>query len=206
MRILVLTDRRASEAAGRPLATTVREAVAGGADAVLLREKDLDASARRRVGEEVAAALGPASLVVASDTDLAHRLGAVGVHLAQRDRWPHAPGGLTVGRSCHDAAEVAAAAGSGAGYATVSPVWATPSKPGHGPALGPDGLGALANGTDLALFALGGVTPERVPACLGAGAAGVAVMGAVMGSADPAATVAALVVPFTHARSQEVPP
>ena len=94
---------------------------------------------------------------------------------------PARPAGL-VGRSCHDGGEVAAAAAEGAHYATLSPVFASRSKPGYGPPLG---LPALAQPFAIPVYALGGVdTPERAYACVDAGAAGVAVMGAVM--RDPA--------------------
>jgi len=39
---------------------------------------------------------------------------------------------------------------------------------------------------DVPIFALGGVTPERVRPCLEAGAHGVAVLSGVFGEADPA--------------------
>jgi thiamine-phosphate pyrophosphorylase len=86
-----------------------------------------------------------------------------------------------------------AAAAEGVDYVTVSPVYPTPSKPGYGPALGKHTLSDL---TAIAgappVYALGGVDTARAPECLAAGAAGVAVMGAVMAAEDPAAVVAAL--------------
>jgi thiamine-phosphate pyrophosphorylase len=189
--VLVLTDRHQATAAGRTLAATVIEAVAGGAPAILFREKDLPRDERRALGEAVAAACGQAELYVASDPDLARALDARGVHLAAADPWPE--GELETGRSCHDGVELAEAQRRGAAYATLSPVFATAGKPGYGPPLGLCGLAALAEETATPVLALGGVTPERVRACREAGAAGVAVMGAVMGAADPATVVELLV-------------
>jgi thiamine-phosphate pyrophosphorylase len=77
---------------------------------------------------------------------------------------------------------VARAAAEGCDWVFVSPVFPTPSKPGYGPALGPDGLARLVAGGPPA-YALGGVRPGDVAACRAAGAAGIAVMGGVM--ADP---------------------
>jgi thiamine-phosphate pyrophosphorylase len=78
-------------------------------------------------------------------------------------------------------------------YATLSPIWATASKPGYGPALGIEGLAkAVVAVPELPVYALGGVMPGRASACIEAGAAGVAVMGAVMGAPDPAAVVRVL--------------
>lgn len=187
-RLLVVTDRRL--AGERPLADVVRAAVAGGARAVLLREKDLPVAERRRLAVELAGVLAPAggTLVVAGDPALAAELGA-GLHLAAGQR-PVPGAGRLVGRSCHGPAELAAARRDGAAYATLSPVFPTASKPGYGPALGPDGLAdAVAAVPDLPVLALGGVGPGRVAACRSAGAHGVAVMGEVMRAGDPAEVV-----------------
>jgi thiamine-phosphate pyrophosphorylase len=104
----------------------------------------------------------------------------VAVHLAARDPVPAERPAL-VGRSCHDAAELRAAAAEGCDYVTLSPVFASASKPGYGPALGLDGLATLVTAhAGTAVYALAGVRPDDVPGCLAAGAHGVAVMGTVM--------------------------
>ena len=95
-----------------------------------------------------------------------------------------------MGRSCHDLAELQAAADEGCDYATLSPVFPTASKLRYGPALGVDAL----HRPPLPVYALGGVTDGNAADCRAAGAAGVAVMGAVMRAADPARTVSELLV------------
>ncbi len=188
----MLTDRDQSRVAGRNLAETVAAAVAAGATAILYREKTLPAPQRRALGERVAEACGDAAeLIVASDIALARDLGARTVHLAADDPWPDEDD-LALGRSCHGAVDLAGAAAHRATYATVSPVFATASKPGYGPALGLDGLADLAAAARLPVYALGGIGADRVAPCLAAGAAGVAVMGAVMAAADPAEVVRSL--------------
>jgi thiamine-phosphate pyrophosphorylase len=68
---------------------------------------------------------------------------------------PH-PRPALLGRSCHDPAEVTAAAGCD--WVTVSPVNLTASKPGHGPALGPAGLAACIDAPGAPpVYALGGL-------------------------------------------------
>ena len=197
--VTVLTDRRQAAAAGRPLAATVAAALAGGAGCIVLRERDLAPGDRRALATDLRAltTAAGASLVVAGDAALAREAGADGVHLAAADPWPGGaagPGGLAVGRSCHTVDELVVAAAAGAAWATYSPVYATASKPGYGPALGPGGLAAGCRAVPgLAVLALGGVVPGRAAACRAAGAAGVAVMGAVMGAAAPGGVVAALV-------------
>ena len=62
---------------------------------------------------------------------------------------------------------------------TLSPIFASASKPGYGPALGLERLAEVAAVSPLPVIALGGIEDEgSVRACLDAGAAAVAVMGA----------------------------
>lgn len=193
-RLLLLTDR--TQCAG-PLAATVAAAVDAGARAVVLRDKDLPDGERAALAAELRALLDPVGglLVVAgpaprgAEMAISAQRGAV--HLAAGDPFPD-PRPVLVGRSCHSAAEVAGARDEGCDWVFVSPFAATASKPGYGPALGPAGLAALVPGGPPA-YALGGVRPDDVRACLAAGAHGVAVMGPLM--RDPqlaAAYVAAL--------------
>jgi thiamine-phosphate pyrophosphorylase len=95
--------------------------------------------------------------------------------------------------------------GDVAAYATFSPVFATASKPGYGPALGIDGLAAGCRtvagvGSPLAVYALGGIGPSQAGACLAAGAAGVAVMGAEMRADDPHGIVRSMICELHAAR------
>ena len=160
-RLLVLTDR--TQCTGG-LTATVAAAVDAGARAVVLREKDLPAADRAVLAGELRELLDPVGgqLVVAGPGD------GDAVHLAARDPFP-APRPRLVGRSCHDAAEVAQAAGEGCDWVFVSPVFPTASKPGHGPALGPAGLAALVP-LGPPVYALGGIGPDEVAGCLAAGA------------------------------------
>ncbi len=180
-RLLVLTDRHACL---RPLVDVVRAAVDGGARAVVLREKDLPADDRARLADELRAVLDDAVLVLAGTS-----VRADAMHLAAADVVPE-PRPALLGRSCHDARELAAA--SDCDWVTVSPVWETSSKPGYGPTLGPAGLASLLPGAPPA-YALGGVDgPERARAARAAGAHGVAVLGAVMRATRPDRAVEAL--------------
>ncbi len=90
-------------------------------------------------------------------------------------------------RKCHNLDDLVAAAGADAGFATLSPIYPTRSKPGYGPPLGLAALARMAMVVRMPVYALGGVdSPQRVRDCLDQGAAGVAVMGAVMRAEDPA--------------------
>jgi thiamine-phosphate pyrophosphorylase len=98
-----------------------------------------------------------------------------------------------IGVSAHSLAEAEAAEAAGADYLTLSPAFATPSKPGYGPALGPGGLKPITRAVSIPVLALAGVTAANVGACLAAGAAGVAVMGGVMGARNPEQAVGDIV-------------
>jgi thiamine-phosphate pyrophosphorylase len=211
-RLILLTDRRQAH---WPLVEVVRAAVAVGVRVVVLREKDLPQPTRRELAARLRAVLaGHGRRLLLAGTEVA----ADGRHLAANDPWPNVPAepaghagatrsgercaptlagerGALLGRSCHSRAEVAAAAAHGAHYATLSPVFPSASKPGYGPPLGPN---AFAPPLPLPVYALGGVdSPERARRCVEAGATGIAVMGAIMRAADPAATTAALLAAVT---------
>lgn len=169
-----------------------------------MREKDLDDDALAALVADIVAlaAAARATVLVAGPAAraaaVAVRAGAHGVQLP-RDGDPAAARallgpGATVGLSAHDDDEVARAAAAGVDYVTLSPVFASPGKPGYGPALGPAGLAAVAARAAVPVVALGGIAAAAdAAACRAAGAAGVAVMGAVARADDPGAVVTALI-------------
>ncbi len=176
--LLVVTD--AEQTGGRSLVDVVDAAISGGARAVLLREKHLSGEVRADLARSLfirLEAVGGVLLVGSDPTLPAH-----GVHLAAADPLPDG-GPVWFGRSCHSRDDVERAAAEGCSYATLSPVFISASKPGYGPALSVAALGGL----PLATWALGGVDASNASDCLANGASGVAVMGAIMRAADPAA-------------------
>ena len=188
--LLVITDRGQARA---PLPEIAQALFQAGVRWLMLREKDLDPAARRDLLRDLVACGEPfgATVTVNGDVAAAQATGAAGVHLPaggdiEAVRRALGPGAL-IGASCHCFEEAAAAAGAGADYITLSPVFESASKPGYGPALGPAGLGAMVARLAIPVMALGGIAAGNAAACLHAGAAGVAVMGAVMAVADPGA-------------------
>ena len=155
------------------------------APAVIFRGKDHPPQIRRELARLMRRQTE--CLILASMIDPV----ADGVHLAGFDRYPKVYTGL-VGRSCHGLDEVRQAEIEGVDYVTLSPVFETESKPGYGPPLGLGGLGRIVRQAHVPVYALGGIDLGRVAACRDAGAAGVAVQGAVARSPDPRETVAAL--------------
>ncbi|MFI7540230.1 thiamine phosphate synthase [Actinoplanes sp. NPDC049599] len=187
--VVVLTDRRL---AARPLAEVVAAAVRGGAGWVILREKDLGYGQRRALAETLRAVVPPGRLVVAGPDPL----GGDAVHLSATDPVPAEVG--LVGRSCHGVPRLTTE-----DYVTLSPIYPTPTKPGYGPPLGPARAATLAGG--VSWLALGGVhSPQRAAACAAAGAAGIAVLGAVMRAVDPEAVTRTLADAFAAAAAAGV--
>ncbi|MCM4079821.1 thiamine phosphate synthase [Paractinoplanes hotanensis] len=179
--LVVLTDRRL--AAGS-VVEVVRAAVRGGASWVILRERDLPYESRLRLATELRDVVPAGRLIVAGPDPL----GGDAVHLAERDPLPIGDVRLA-GRSRHGRL-------SDEDYATLSPIWLTETKPGYGPALGPAAAARLAG--DVPWLALGGIdSAARAAECAAVGAAGVAVLGAIMRSADPERTAAELTEAFT---------
>jgi len=150
---------------------------------VQLRDPQLPLRDLFRLGRDLAAAareLG-ASFLVNDRVDLALLLQADGVHLGRRSI-PIADARALLGptawlsTSAHSPADVLAAARAGADAALLSPIFASPGKAAP---LGPEALtearaALAAQGLPLRLYALGGVTLQNAPACIAAGADGVA--------------------------------
>lgn len=116
-----------------------------------------------------------AQALAADDSELAQAVGADGVHLRHqsalaRTERPPLP---WVSVACHDAPSLAHAQALGADMAVLSPVKATPTHP-EQPGMGWAQFQALAEGTPIPIYALGGVTPEDLSAARAAGARGVA--------------------------------
>jgi thiamine-phosphate pyrophosphorylase len=184
---------------------------AEGVDFIQLREKDLPDAELLRLSRDLQAVIranGPAEtttrLLLHSRIDLALAAGLDGVHLPSASLDP-ASQALTLAQarrllrqgrepgqfepilsvSCHNLAEVRAAAGAdlilfGPVFGKAIPTGAAPgnSEPAYRtvtPAIGLDALGAAcASAGSTPVLALGGVTPDNIAACLEAGARGIA--------------------------------
>jgi thiamine-phosphate pyrophosphorylase len=129
--------------------------------------------------------------------DLALVAGADGVHLGAEDLPVEVvrrlvPPGFIVGATARDPEGAQRAAAAGASYVGVGPVWATTTKDGLPAPLGPARLAEVCAAAGIPVIAIAGVTAARVPEAVAAGAAGVAVVGAVFSAPDPAVATAEL--------------
>ena len=190
----------------RPWRETLEAIVAGGADAIQVREKDLDPAAlieRTRAVLEVARPAG-VSVVVNDRADVAAAAGADGVHLGQDDlpfeeaRRVVGPLSL-VGGSSHDLDEAARVVAAGCDYAGIGRFAESRTKDGAAMG-GPDYVRAFVEAHPrLPHLVIGGVDLENLPAIIAAGGRGVAVCAAVCDAEDPSDVVARMRLALSEA-------
>lgn len=193
-RIYVVSDRQ--QTAGRPLAEVLVAAARGGAGAVQLREKDLNARDLYTLGAHLQDALAPyhTSLLVNDRLDVALALDAAGVHLAGHSL-PTAQARRLLGArkllgvSTHHPEEARQAAAEGADFVVFGPVFETPSKLAYGPPQGLQLLAEVVRQVPIPVFAIGGIEAGNLPRVMQAGAYGVAMIRAVLAATDPGAAV-----------------
>jgi thiamine-phosphate pyrophosphorylase len=188
LRLMVITDPVLLK--GRDAIDVLRQAVAGGATIVQVRWKDGMPAEILELTRALVAAL-PVPVLVNDRVDIALAAGATGAHLGWDDPpldalRPHLPSGFLLGLSVGSQDEAARAPAT-ADYWSVGPCFATPTKADAGLALGPDGFAALANlaPEGCPVIGIGGISVANAGLLKGAGAVGVAVIGAVLTARDP---------------------
>lgn len=192
-RVIFVTRRQSCR---EDFLTRVARLAAARPEAILLREKDLppaDYADLARSCRDICAPHGTA-LILHTHAEAARRLGVGALHLPMTALPPRRDllaGIARIGCSVHSRDEAIRAEGWGADYLIAGHVFATGSKAGL-PPRGVDFLADLCRSVSIPVFAIGGLTPERMPAILDAGAAGACVMSQAMTAADPAALLAAL--------------
>jgi thiamine-phosphate pyrophosphorylase len=190
----MVTDRRLydvtppcedSDGGLRALVSAAGAAARAGVDLVQVRERGLEDASLLALAESIRDALvGTESRVLVNDrVDVALAAAADGVHLpgsavaCGRIR-AIVPDRFLVGRSVHSVGEArAAAADGGCDYLVFGTVFESRSKPADHPAAGLDALAEVCAAVSLPVLAIGGITAERVPDIVRAGAAGLAAIG-----------------------------
>ncbi len=178
MQLCAITDRRLT--APIPLLDLVESWAAAGVDFIQLREKDLQPAELRALAHETRARiarrrskllinLSSPALVVPGLGDGVHLAGKPtrGAARAVRRQSPNA----LISMPCHSLEDVQVAVAEQVDLLLFSPVFEKQSAT-------PQGLDALhlacVAAREIPVFALGGVTTANAPACVAAGAAGVA--------------------------------
>ena len=194
-RLMLVTDRSLCPVERLP--ALVADLVRNGVDAVQLREKDLPPHELLDLARDLrAATAGRARLFVNGAPVVARAAGADGVHLGEyaeavaavRVRVGRA---LLIGRSVHSLDGAMAAERDGADLLVLGTVYPSRSHPGGitgGPAL----VAQVCARVSPPVLGIGGITRENAAAVIRAGAAGVAVISAILAAPVPAQAAWAL--------------
>jgi len=163
----LVTDRRIM--ADRPLIDLIGRAAAAGVDRIQIREKDLGGGELHRLALlAVEAIRGKRSTLFINDRlDVAMAVEAAGVHVGRSAMPPGMArriGGenLVIGTSVHTLDEALEAQDAGADYLFLGPVFHTPSKAAFGPPVGIARLEAILQKVRLPVYAIGGITAQKV--------------------------------------------
>lgn len=193
-RLYLITDRH--QTADRPLSGVLSQALEAGARMVQLREKDLET----RELWELAKNLTPlftnhrTHWLINDRVDLVIALEADGVHL-RADSLPVSVARKILGSerligvSTHSMEELKVAESEGADFAVLGPIYETPLKRQYGSPLGLQTAAQVCRDSRIPVYAIGGVTPERVGELRDSGFYGVAVISAVLQSENIQETI-----------------
>lgn len=175
---------------------TLSGAISGGVDLVQWRCKEPDPSGYLRCRDLCRRRGVP--LLVNDDVMLAVRSQAHGAHVGQDDLPAEAARKLLddqwLGISTHDPKQIAAAGANGADYVGFGPCFPTATK-GYEHGKSSDEIEAAiaaARAHGLPLFAIGGITAERLPGLRVLGVDRIAVSSAILAADDPRAAAQAL--------------
>lgn len=188
--LYVITDRRA--AGPRSILDVVEAAIQGGVTVVQLREKEATTRQMIQLGQALHELTQRAGipLIINDRVDVALAIDAEGVHLgvddmpvpiARRLLGPH----RLIGFSPSTLDEACQAEDEGADYLGIGDVYGTPSKPDAGAPIGIEGLSRFVQTVSIPVVAIGGINASNAAATIEAGAAGIAVISAVIGAPDP---------------------
>jgi thiamine-phosphate pyrophosphorylase len=214
LRLIVITDARI--AAPRAVHDVVRAALEAGAPAIQLRDKRATAAELYQHALQLVTLTRKhgALLFINDRLDIALAAGADGVHLGPHDlpvlaarqaarqavrqaAQRHGRPDLLLGYSTDDPHRARQAARDGADYIGCGAVFGTTSKTDVGDErIGTDGLAEVVRSVPVPVVGIGGINPDNVHRVRHAGAAGAAVIGAVMAASDVEAAVRALLAPF----------
>ena len=195
VKLYVLVSGTAST---KSLRETVRAVLAGGAQAVQLRDKGATDQELLAMAAEVRGMTDETDrLFIMNDRpDIAAIIGADGVHLGQHDlpiaeaRRLLRPGAI-VGRSTHSLAQIRGAVAEGADYIAVGPIFQTTTTDAGKP-VGVELIKEAVAAAGVPIVAIGGINADNVSEIMAAGASCVAVSAAVCNSDNPQAATRAL--------------
>jgi thiamine-phosphate pyrophosphorylase len=199
VKLHAIADVQTAVGAGWKPIELARAFLDGGATVIQLRAKRSPSGAFLDLCDAAVALAKPynADIIVNDRLDLALMSGASGVHLGQDDLSPAAARQLLgaraiVGYSTHTIDQVDKATLEPASYIAIGPVFGTTTKE-----TGYDAVGlalvsaASARAKGRPVVAIGGITLQRAPSIIAAGASAVAVIGDLLITNDPQGRVRA---------------
>ena len=206
--VYAITDR---SHARRPLADIAQAALEAGFAGIMLREKDLPGGPLFDLAEALSRLCHAYDrpLIVNERLDVALALSDTGAHVgargmaiadARRLLGPH----RLLGYSAHEVPEALKALMDGADYVTLSPIFPSASKPDllpRGLVLLEEAMAALPAGR---VIALGGIEASNIGSIRQTGAAGAAVMGALMRADHPKAAAREIVTAWDSETETEI--
>lgn len=176
--------------------TLAEQLCAGGARLIQLRLKDLPSRDFLTLAQQVRAVCHHYGcvLIINDRADIALAVDAEGVHVGQEDLPLAAARKVLgsrkiVGVSTHNPAQAQAADRDGADYIGFGPVFGTTTKATGYSARGLEQLREIRSLVRLPIVAIGGITTDRAPATLAAGADAVAMISDLVLAADVAKKV-----------------
>lgn len=203
-RLIVITDARL--AAPRSVRDVIQHALQGGARIIQLRDKQASARTLHAQAVDLLPLVhGSGGILILNDrTDVALAAGADGVHLGPEDlpvaaARRIAPPEFIIGASTDDPERARALQDEGASYIGCGAVFGTSTKDVGGEQIGPEGVRRVVRAVSIPVVAIGGITPENAGRLSGTGAAGLAVVAAVMTAPDPAGAVRRLLRSYSGA-------
>jgi thiamine-phosphate pyrophosphorylase len=195
--LYLVSDR--TQTRGRDLLWVLEQALAGGVEAIQLREKDLGGKELFRIAEKARRLCERyhAALFINDRVDVAMAVDADGVQLGKASLPIEAARALLgprklIGASIHSLAEARQSEHSGADFVLFGPIYFTPSKASFGAPQGLAALSGIVETMSLPVYAIGGITLDNVDAVRQSGVHGVALISAVMSAEHPRAAVEAI--------------
>jgi thiamine-phosphate pyrophosphorylase len=180
-----------AQAGGRPPLEIATELLAAGVRLIQYRDKNASSGELYSIAAPLAKCVRRAgrTLIVNDRADVARAVDADGVHLGQDDLPPESARTLLgpdklIGYSTHTAAQLAIAHHSPVDYIAFGPIFSTNSKKNPDAVVGLEGLREARKLTRKPLVAIGGITLENARDVIEAGADSVAIIRALIGTAD----------------------
>lgn len=200
-RLYVICDVDLCSRAGWTLVDFAAACLDGGATLLQVRAKAISSGEMLQAAEAIVERAKSANaLVIVNDrADVARAAGAGGIHVGQEDLTPRQArtvvgDAMIVGFSTHTMEQLERAFEEPISYAAVGPIFGTDTKATGYEAVGLGHLQRAATraaefSTPLPVVAIGGITLERAPGVIAAGAASVAVISDLLTTGNPSARV-----------------